>query len=344
MKYLFLYPKTVSRDLFYSQLKPIINFLVDKGNECSVYFGSENKYQILGENYLIVQNPLELNNLLSKIDIVYLRNLYDFFPIYFTKLFYTRNKFKILYNFRGFASYESYYGKKNILKFLLFLSLEFIIYRLSDYVSVVSMEFKQELQRHFGKKKNVSIIPCCVEDVFLKVKRNDNIIKFVFCGSTFKWQKFEEVINLFNKINASYANSQLTLFTKDTFKVKDYLEKIPNKNIKVEYLTRKELLHELRHHDFGMLLRDNVKLNNVASPIKFAEYLSCGLVPILSPGIGDYSSLIDSAKIGILTDSNFDINMSAINDFLLNDDVAIRILEVAKQLTWNKNLHQLPLY
>jgi len=50
-----------------------------------------------------------------------------------------------------------------------------------------------------------------------------------------------------------------------------------------------EVIHEIRDCHFGILLRDDIAVNNVACPTKLIEYLSCGVLPVLKTShIGDF--------------------------------------------------------
>jgi glycosyltransferase involved in cell wall biosynthesis len=83
-------------------------------------------------------------------------------------------------------------------------------------------------------------------------------------------------------------------------------------------------------------------LNNVASPVKFAEYISCGLIPIISPGVGDYSSLVMNEKIGIVVDENITFDFKDIEEYLNDKNIYDRIYNAAEKLTWDKNLKHFP--
>ncbi|MEJ8801528.1 glycosyltransferase [Pontibacter sp. H249] len=342
MRYLFIYPNNLGRPGYYIQLEPIITYLVGKGHECYVYFGASEDKQVPLKSGINLYTKNDFEQKLTEVDYIYTRNVYDFMPIFSKKLFGRKIKAKLIYNFRGFASYESYYGQRNALKFLFFYILEFFAYKFSNKVSVVSSVFKNELQKHYGYKQDVSVIPCCINEVYKKDKRETDEIRFVYSGSTLKWQKFEETINLYLQISKKLNKTKLTLFTKDTTKADEYIKKINIPNVDVKYLSHNDLLLELRNHDFGFLIRDNVMLNNVASPVKFAEYLACGLIPIVSPGVGDYSELVRDKRIGIVVDKDHKFNYNEINKLLLDDNLFSRIYNTALDLTWEKNLKYFP--
>lgn len=50
--------------------------------------------------------------------------------------------------------------------------------------------------------------------------------------------------------------------------------------------------------DVGLLLREDSLTNRVASPVKFAEYLRCGLPVVLTPYVGDFSELGATEGVG----------------------------------------------
>jgi len=57
--------------------------------------------------------------------------------------------------------------------------------------------------------------------------------------------------------------------------------------------------------DYGLLIRENSVTNQVASPVKFAEYLACGLKVIISEDLGDYTKLSSQKNWGyVYTDFN----------------------------------------
>ena len=60
-------------------------------------------------------------------------------------------------------------------------------------------------------------------------------------------------------------------------------------------------------------------VNNVASPIKVAEYLACGLPVIMTQGIGDYSEDLAREPVGLLLDERKDLPEQVIQ-FIFNPD------------------------
>ena len=55
--------------------------------------------------------------------------------------------------------------------------------------------------------------------------------------------------------------------------------------------------------DYGLLLREDSPVNAVSCPVKFGEYLACGVRPILTPGIGDQSALCRESDLGVVVNA-----------------------------------------
>ena len=59
--------------------------------------------------------------------------------------------------------------------------------------------------------------------------------------------------------------------------------------------------------DYGYVFREQSVTNQVASPVKVAEYLSCGLKVLISENLGDYSSMIKENDLGRIIDDDFEL-------------------------------------
>ncbi len=72
--------------------------------------------------------------------------------------------------------------------------------------------------------------------------------------------------------------------------------------------------HEVRSMllacDHGLLLRDPCITNRVASPTKFAEYLSAGLPVVISEGVGDLSGMVRQHGLGMVLDHAFTLELT----------------------------------
>lgn len=230
---------------------------------------------------------------------VYFRTI-DLFLLNFIKL--KKNKNHIIYDFRALLFSEVYF-RKNYIRSVFSFFLELIVYLCADSVCAVSKCLKKKLHQFFVIKKSVFVMPSLI---FNETSPNLSLderfkeeIKFVYMGGLSKWQKTETIIEVYKKFKKSYPHCTLTILTRDNQNLKALEKKFPNV-FNSKSLNNEEVLKELKNYHFGFLLRDNILLNNVSSPIKFMEYLNAGVIPILSDGIGDYSQEIEELNTGIL--------------------------------------------
>jgi hypothetical protein len=295
-------------------------------------YGDENKKIIYYNNYLDTIKKCNEN-----IDFIYTRSYVIFIKLFFFRLF-KNKKNKILFDFRGLGSAETFARKNSKIKKHILELVELFVYKNADSVHSVSFFLKDWLASKWGVRE-VTVVPCCVETTILKEKNNINSeMKFVYVGNTSFWQKIESTIHLYKIIESNIENSSLTIITKDKEAVTKLLKDNKIKKFKVKSLSQEEVLLDLVNYDFGFLLRDNILMNNVASPVKFIEYISRGVIPILSEGIGDYSSLVSEKKLGIIVKNN-NIDINKINSYYKDKNILNRLYKYSTNFIWDAHLH-----
>lgn len=159
------------------------------------------------------------------------------------------------------------------------------------------------------------IIPCSLNSIFMKelsppgkiaqrriahgYSGKDVII--VYSGSSAQWQSFEITAALLEDVfraNEHVKLLMLTDATPDHIFFKQYASRIA-----IRWVNYSEVPELLEMCDYGVLMREATITNKVAAPTKFAEYLSCGLKILISPGIGDYSDFVLNHNCGYLVTS-----------------------------------------
>ena len=95
--------------------------------------------------------------------------------------------------------------------------------------------------------------------------------------------------------------------------------------VPVEHMTIISVPHDrvpayLAAGDGGLLLRERSLINEVASPVKFGEYLASGTPVIISDGIGDYSALTRRERVGLVLNSKWqdDIITARLQEFVVD--------------------------
>ena len=129
--------------------------------------------------------------------------------------------------------------------------------------------------------------------------------KFVIAysgGLEMKWHVPKLLFNFFRQVDASLPNAFFLVLTNDIELGQRHFERfgISEKNYLVRSADNREVHKYLNAADLGTLLRENHMMNKVASPTKFAEYLMCGLSVVITPGVGDFSALVQEYSWGFI--------------------------------------------
>lgn len=125
----------------------------------------------------------------------------------------------------------------------------------------------------------------------------------VYSGSLADWQfKKGLEIGLANWL-AKASHHKLFFLSKRHHIIDDLSKRFPNQ-LKQKFVSPEEVAKYLLAADYGLLVREDFITNQVASPVKFAEYLACGLQVIISRKIGDYSEFVEVHDCGLLLEDS----------------------------------------
>jgi GT2 family glycosyltransferase/glycosyltransferase involved in cell wall biosynthesis len=176
--------------------------------------------------------------------------------------------------------------------------VEKYIYNHSDVIITVTESMKSHLEDKYGT---------CAAKVFVLPIFNKTIIdgkerfaqigpkasrkpKIVYAGGLQKWQNVELMQNLILK-TMDRIDYRIFVPVPAAF-LKLFGNKPISKNVVVDSKNPEEIIKEYSFCQYGLALRDDITVNNVACPTKIIEYIQNGIVPILkSPRIGDFSEL-----------------------------------------------------
>ncbi len=188
----------------------------------------------------------------------------------------------------------------------------------SDFRMAVSNKLVEYWRNEFGYDKTGHlVIPCTLHKEFLKELPSEHELKLLkkrlgieedkivltFSGSSSQWHSFSMVDDFLCKVLTSNPNSRVLLLADEKINLK-CLKSFPDRVIRI-WLPHEEVRDTLLVADYGILLREKSVTNKVASPVKFAEYLSCGLKILISDEIGDFTRFVLDHDSGFI-----------INDFL----------------------------
>jgi len=198
----------------------------------------------------------------------------------------------------------------------------------ADKLVCVSQNLKAYIENISGRKK-VSVIPCCFDKKkfrFDEVARQElrKLLGFdgnqkVICysGGLANWQRIDDIISLYEKISKQTQGFKFLFLTQKRAQLQLKLDKstLCRARYVIKSCEHDDVYRYLSAADAGIIMREDTIVNNVASPIKIAEYLACGLPVILTRGIGDASDLISQNNLGLLLIDSQDISKQVIQYF-----------------------------
>lgn len=122
-------------------------------------------------------------------------------------------------------------------------------------------------------------------------------VVLVYSGTVVGWQS----LGLLHAAVLPWLREDPThrvLFLSETHPLISELRTEFPKQVLRRWLTHQEVRPYLLACDHGLLLRDDYITNRVASPTKFAEYLSAGLSVVISDGVGDFTAMVRDRDLG----------------------------------------------
>jgi len=344
--------------VFQSQVVELLNYIANKKRNMEITLlvgirNDEEKEKVINLNTTInlhffktsAQYPISnllmqksLGNLLRKLHITdktlfHVRG--EYMGIIFYKAF--KNAFgydpNLFMDIRG-ASYEEIAGylKQGILTKI---KLHYLKSLFEKYVSkaklvnVVSEELKHYAMTKYGfSDQNIVINHCIAGDGFFwdetirenirrKLKVAASEILFVFSSSTGgKWQNGDEIA-----MALARQGYKILMLTKKSYS---------HENIISMFVPYNEVPNYLMAADIGIIIRDKDIVNKVSSPIKFSEYLSCGLPVIANDSVTLISDVLKKYNCGAIVDDLEQLDQNIINRLLSMDKA--RIANIGKQL------------
>ena len=314
-----------------------IKFHRDQKRQIRKAYQGEVRFQYVHQNYQIFRFSNKLINLFFFLGDIITNDKIVFFSradigreIGFLKKLFGR-KIVFYYDLRGANVDEAInimktkgsYSKREYRKIADTAYGEYIRQLIADKVFCVSnalMKYQQE-EYHADISKYV-LYPCLSKhskfyfDESLRdskrqelgFSKDDNV--YVYSGGVGNvWHVPDAFLRLFRKIADNDNNAKMLVLTfkatEDLYKLVES-DPILNNRVKVfEAIPNDKIVGYLNAADFGVLLRENRILNNVASPSKYAEYMLCGLPTIISESVHDYADYCRKYQTGIVL-SNYD--------------------------------------
>ena len=157
----------------------------------------------------------------------------------------------------------------------------------------VSKSMKDHYEYKYGLKiEDYFIMPCfnCDFDENSFTSNRYKSPTFVYAGSLAKWQCVEHMLKAYSKLKTIIPDARMSVFTSQQIEAKKISEKY-GVDIDIDYVSPEKLNERLKQFKYGLLFRENINVNNVATPTKINNYMACGLIPVFSDVIDDYRDI-----------------------------------------------------
>jgi hypothetical protein len=110
----------------------------------------------------------------------------------------------------------------------------------------------------------------------------------IYVGGAQTWQNVDLMVNTINKTYKKYRFTVLT-HNPDAF---HGINPSASRRTTLKSVSSAQVADFYQTAGLGLILRDDIHINNVACPTKMIDYLGNGVVPVvLSPNIGDFKEL-----------------------------------------------------
>lgn len=188
----------------------------------------------------------------------------------------------------------------------------------SDYRIAVSNQLVKHWQETFNYTSHDHVvIPCTINKVFEDVMINEETVSrsrerlklskedvvFMYSGSVAGWQSFDLLYQFLNPVLSANKKNKMLFLSGADKNIEKLKQEFPSQ-ILCTKVKPNEVPDYLLAGDYGLLIREKSVTNKVASPVKFAEYLACGLNVIVSENLGDYSEFVLQHNCGGLFQIN----------------------------------------
>lgn len=221
-------------------------------------------------------------------------------------LVHLRNRRQFVFNWwQGIGPEElelNYYGKRYV----------YILKRISRFFEKYAIKHSrfnffvsEAMREHFSHQygyygQNYYIMPCFNQELDISVFSSEKYLfpSFVYAGSMSRWQAIDKMLILYSRIKQCIPGAKLTILSREEERAKSICQ---NYNIaaEIKFIPLDELNNELKHYKYGFIVRDDIVVNNVATPTKMNSYMANGIIPVYSDVVYDYRKSLCNLKYAI---------------------------------------------
>lgn len=173
--------------------------------------------------------------------------------------------------------------------------VEKFIFDNSDVIIVVTNSMREHLEKKYGHcNGKIIVLPVIkkydtpfLDNINSKQITENQKITIVYSGGLQKWQNIDLMQDIIDQ-TMDFYNYKILVPNPAIFE-NMWGNKSQKQNIIIRSKSPDQMGEEYRTCHYGLVLRDDIIVNNVACPTKIIEYLEYGIVPVFkSPKIGDF--------------------------------------------------------
>lgn len=148
----------------------------------------------------------------------------------------------------------------------------------------------------------------------------------LYLGGSSGWQLPGETVAAFAALRRTTPSAFLLILTGDVESFRTLCREagIPEDDFAITSCPHREVATVACAADAALLLREDNLVNRVASPTKFAEYLSMGIPVVITDVLGDFARIVGDFDVGAVVPASNDPGLvaSALRDLVLASEEA----------------------
>jgi glycosyltransferase involved in cell wall biosynthesis len=198
----------------------------------------------------------------------------------------------------------------------LFYLWESFLLKNASSVLCVSQVLAEYVKKTTKCKTPCFIIPSCLDRMLEKELEMPELqdsresppadqVTLAYAGTITGWNRVDTMIVFFERLRRLIPNVKFLCITTHVEEAEKCFKSlhVTSSGYTILRVPHEDIISTLRKADVGLLLREKSMVNQVASPVKAAEYMAAGLAVITTEGVGDLSDLVREKQLGLVLDS-----------------------------------------
>jgi len=220
------------------------------------------------------------------------------------------NSIPFVFDYHGVAVHEIFASDKSprgLAKAAIYLRLERRTVKRADKIVVVSNNFRRSIEKRYRRAPDdVHVFPMVPEAGLLQAPRKTRgeiaaelgvdvgagTVVFTYLGQAQTWQLAAETVAYYARIEAASDDTFLLIISNDRDRFSEIVRRAGVRRCKTISVPHADVPRYLDFCDFGFVFRRPILVNTVASPTKVMEYLSRGVLPVMTGSVGDFSEAL----------------------------------------------------